>query len=582
MNESYEFLLEQINQDQLMEFTKEISKEIRLSGSEEELRAFQYAERQLNSFGFETELYHRKALISLPKESSLEINGTSFESITHSMAPSTPEGGVTGELVYMENEFPTETDPDLYGKVLLVDGLATPGALVHAQKQAPKAVVFINAEHTHEMIVSTVWGNPTIDQLDQYPRVPAVSITFSDGKKIKEKLSSGEKLQAKIFTQVDTGWRDIPTLIADYKGEADENSYVLFSGHIDSWHYGAMDNGSANATMLEIARIIGKNRTKLHRSLRLAFWSGHSHGRYAGSALYADEHWEDLHDNCILHLNIDSVGGKNSSVLSESNAMAETKEIVAGPIRTFANQEFNSTRYGKAGDQSFWGIGVPSLLMGLSEQVKSDNPASQAFAKLFGDGKAGGFGWWWHTTEDTIDKLDPVLLERDCRIYLATVLETCTSPLLPIKQQNAIAELIDFINYYQQLLPEPHLLNTALQRLKRLKASVGHITSLIEDLQSRSHEMIWLHNDWNKRLSRILVRLNYMGGNRFQHDLAAAQSPIPLLAPINQLKRHDSTPEYYSLVTTIRRNINEVNFSLREALELCEQTLKNLEEIQNG
>ncbi|MCM3611697.1 M28 family peptidase [Planococcus sp. MERTA32b] len=582
MTESHERLLGQISRQSLMEFTEEISKEVRLSGSEEEFRAFRYAEQQLKSFGFETNLYHRKALISLPMESKLQINGVSYTSITHSMAPSTPEIGVSGEIVYMENGFPLVRDPDLADKVLLIDGLATPGALLQAQTHMSKAVIFINAEYTHEMIVSTVWGNPAFDQLGQYPKIPAVSITFADGEILKAKLSLEEKLLAEIMTQVDTAWRDIPTLIADYKASEDVNPYVLFSGHIDSWHHGAMDNGSANATMLEVARIIGTNKTKLHRSLRLAFWSGHSHGRYAGSALYADEHWEDLYDNCVLHLNIDSVGGKNSSVLSEANAMAETKDIVAEPILKYADQEFNSTRYGKAGDQSFWGMGVPSLLMGLSEQVKSDNPASQAFSKLFGDGKAGGFGWWWHTTEDTIDKLDPVLLERDCRIYLATVLEICTNPLLPIKQQNAIKEITGFIRNYQRSLPEPEWLGIALNRLEKLDTTVKRLTDLVHAADFPSAHSIRTYNHWNKQLSRILVRLNYVGGNRFSHDTATPKMPIPLLAEISQLEQHEPSPAYYSLLTTIRRNINEVNFNLREALELSEQTLKNWEEIQNG
>lgn len=582
MTDSHEKLLGQVSQQSLMEFTKEISKEVRLSGSEEELRAFEYAEQLLKSFGFATNLYHRKALISLPMVSTLQINGVNYSSITHSMAPSTPEEGVSGEIVYMENGFPLEKDPDLAGKVLLTDGLATPGALLQAQTHIPKAVIFINAEYTHEMIVSTVWGNPTLNQLEQYPKIPAVSITFSDGEILKGKLSSKEKLLADIMTRVDTEWRDIPTLIADYKGTEDENSYVLFSGHIDSWHLGAMDNGSANATMLEVARIIGTNKSMLHRSLRLAFWSGHSHGRYAGSALYADEHWEDLYDNCVLHLNIDSVGGKNSSVLSEANAMAETKDIVAGPIRKYAEQEFNSTRYGKAGDQSFWGMGVPSLLMGLSEQVKSENPASQAFSKLFGDGKAGGFGWWWHTTEDTMDKLDPVLLERDCRIYLSTVLETCSTPLLPIKQQNAIKEITGFIKNYQQSLPEPEWLDIALERLEKIDVTTKRLIDFIEGPDLLSAQSVRIYNHWNKRLSRILVRLNYVDANRFQHDTATSKLPIPLLAAITQIEEHESSPAYYSLLTTIRRNINEVNFNLREGLEISEHTLKNLEEMHNG
>jgi Zn-dependent M28 family amino/carboxypeptidase len=179
-----------------------------------------------------------------------------------------------------------------------------------------------------------------------------------------------------------------------------------------------MDNGTANATMLEVARILSQEKTELKRSLRLAFWSGHSHGRYAGSALYCDEHWEELYDSCVLHVNIDSVGAKDSVVLTEGNCMAETKDLAGSVIRELVSEVYEGSRFGRAGDQSFWGPGVPSLLMGLSEQVPATTPAAQAFTKLFGAGKGGGFGWW-HTTEDTMDKIDPDYLERDCRICLS-------------------------------------------------------------------------------------------------------------------------------------------------------------------
>ena len=44
----------------------------------------------------------------------------------------------------------------------------------------------------------------------------------------------------------------------------------------------------------------------------MAFWSGHSHGRYASSAWYADTFWHDLHERCVCHVNIDSVGAKGA------------------------------------------------------------------------------------------------------------------------------------------------------------------------------------------------------------------------------------------------------------------------------
>src|SRR5699024_2651174 len=135
----------------------------------------------------------------------------------------------------------------------------------------------------HEMIVSTNWGNPDLSNYNQYPTIPVISVNYQDGQTILKEIHNNNN-ECELQTNVRTEWIDIPTLIADYKGVQDPDSYVLFSGHIDSWHYGVMDNGTANATMLEIARIIGESQMPLYRSLRLAFWSGHSHGRYAGSA----------------------------------------------------------------------------------------------------------------------------------------------------------------------------------------------------------------------------------------------------------------------------------------------------------
>lgn len=183
------------------------------------------------------------------------------------------------------------------------------------------------------MIVSPVWGNPTTHTYDNLPKIPVVSVNFHDGQKMKSTVKNHTNCQGWLKTKVDTRWRKIPTLTAEIPGNDENDHFVLFSGHIDSWHYGVMDNGTANATMLEVARILALNKDNLRRSLKLAFWSGHSHGRYAGSALYCDEHWEDLHENCVLHINIDSVGGKGATILTEANCMAETRILLNGLLR---------------------------------------------------------------------------------------------------------------------------------------------------------------------------------------------------------------------------------------------------------
>jgi hypothetical protein len=557
-----ERLLEQVSRETLMEFTENIASEVRLSGSEEEWRAFLYAKEQLDEFGLKTNLYKKKAFISLPLSAELNVSGISYPAITHSMAPSTCEEGVGGELLYIgEGSEKNYSKHDVHGKVVLVDGLAIPGAVKQAGEHCVRGIVFINADYTHEMIVSTVWGNPTPGKKDQYPLIPVVSVNYSDGLKIKQQLSDNADVPVWFKTKVDTGWREIPILEAVKEGDSEE--FVLFSGHIDSWHLGAMDNGTANATMLEVARIISSER--LNRTLKIVFWSGHSHGRYAGSALYCDEHWEELYDSCVLHVNIDSVGGKGSVVLSEGNGMAETKGLAREVIKEQTGEIYEGSRFGRAGDQSFWGPGVPSLLMGLSEQVPADTPASSAFSRLFGGGKGGGFGWWWHTTEDTLDKIDPDLLERDCRIYLSIVYQACTRKLLPLDQRKAVEEILEHLLNYQVDAPQFSGLARAIQKAAGLKEMVdkiyGEITTSEQTLNSLKIAEI---NKWLHSLSRGLVRLNYVGKDEFDHDPAAAQAPIPLLADIWKLKEVSADPEETNLYeTSIVRNLNKVNYILK-------------------
>ncbi|MED4750501.1 M28 family metallopeptidase [Brevibacillus choshinensis] len=566
-------LLQQVSKTKLMEFTQKISKEVRLSGSEEELRAFHYVKQTLEEMGVETELLLHKAYISLPVKSLVTVGEHSIHSITHSMGQSVNH--LQAELVYAATGTAQDyQDLQVVGKIVLLDGLATPIAVKIAEEQGAIGAVFINATHTHEMIVSTVWGTPTLENKGLLPSIPVVSVTIETGEVIKTYLEDGQNL-CSISTEVETGIRTIPTLIAEIKGQVEPDKFVLFSGHIDSWHYGAMDNGTANAVMLEVARILTQQRTHLKRSLRLAFWSGHSHGRYAGSAWYCDTNWEDLRENCLLHLNVDSVGAKDSTVLTEANTMKETRRLANDVISQAIDQEFTGSRFGRSGDQSFWGTGTPSLFMGLSEQEPSQDPTAKAFSQLFGSGKSGGFGWWWHTTEDTIDKIDPELLVRDCKIYLSIVLRSLTSPIYPIDQLEAILDIEQSVLHWREKAGNRFDLSSTLERIEKVKTSLVYLQDVMGNV-TEDAKLAFL-NRCLMELSRYLVPLNYVKGSNFEHDLALKQPAVPKFSDIDLLMK--TTPEqqeYYFLLTSLQRKRNEVNYALKQADRLVQETLRLL------
>jgi len=577
LSEIEELLLRDVSESNLMEFTEKVACEVRLSGTPEEYRSFQYVRDTLASFGLSTQLLECDAYISLPGSASLQVNDKEYKCITHSMAQSTGEDGLRSELIYVGKGLPQDYKQiDASGKVVLLDGLAIPAAVKTAQENGAVGVLFISATYTHEMIVSPVWGSPTPETAALLPKIPVVSVNYADGELIKSGYKAAEKASVYMKTEVDTGWRKIPTLIAEIKGTEEPEKFVMFSGHIDSWHYGVMDNGTANAAMIEVARILAKHRDKLHRTLRLAFWSGHSHGRYAGSTWYCDSNFEDIYENCVLHINIDSLGGKGANILTEANSMAETKDLAVGPIAAIANQDFIGARFGRAGDQSFLGTGTPSLFMGLSEQEPSTEPSAQAFATLFGGGRAGGFGWWWHTTEDTIDKIDPANLVRDCKIYVATVYQACANKLLPINQIAAIEEIKGHLISYQEKAGERLDLSKSLERIADLESQVKEVALSIQN-KALGEDQIALINEGIMDLSRQLVPLNYIRGNIYEHDLALKQSPIPALAEVDRLADSAVGSEsYHELRTLLVRRVNRINHTLLQANRVAAKLLQNL------
>lgn len=333
-----------------------------------------------------------------------------------------------------------------------------------------------------------------------------------------------------MTTVVDTRWRKLPTLVGTILGKETPEKYLMLSSHVDGWVYGAMDNGSANAALMHVVKTLNAHSDVLKRSIKICFWSGHSHGRYAGSTWYCDTHYEDLYENCFLHINADSLGAKGSDILTESNSMAETKGLATPLIKAVAGQDYNSCRYGRAGDQSFWGTGTPSLFMGLSEQPIGEGTAAKSFAELMGNGKTGGFGWWWHSSEDTIDKIDPAKLARDCKIYLLAVYRACSDEFLPIEQEKAAADIYEILKRYAEETEGKLDMTLSLMRAEKLVKATEKIADRKVKIGSERY------NEYIMEMSRILVPLNYVEGDNFEHDLAIRGNDMPVLTVLDNYK----------------------------------------------
>jgi hypothetical protein len=433
---------------------------------------------------------------------------------------------------------------------VLVDGIATPPVARRASHAGAIGQLHISPhEHLHEMCISPVWGNPSGETMDELPSTVVCSVLLSDGSALRERLARGERPSVMLQAAVDTGWRKTPILVADIGTEGD-TPFVLFSGHHDTWYFGVMDNGSANATMLEVARLCVAQRAQWQRDLRLCFWSGHSHGRYSGSTWYVDEHWDQLDRRCVAHINVDSTGADGADILENVGSMSELRALASEAIEAQSGQRLLGKRMSRGADQSFNGLGLPALFGDLSEPVPTP---------------VGAHCWWWHTPDDLADKISEPTLVRDTRIYVHALWRLLTDRVLPF----------DYAAYARDLLMELQRLQVALGdrlSLDPLLAAANALHCASTRLATVTNAAI--ANRALMRMSRALVPIDYTSGDRFAHDPALALPAWPTLRPLRELAtaKPGSDAARFLTVGAIRAR-NRVEHALREATTAAETAI---------
>ncbi|CAN5547045.1 M28 family peptidase [soil metagenome] len=569
---SPESWIDEVSAENLKSVNAGIAEWVRMTGTADERKAFDFIDDTLRDYGLETTLHLPTCLVSNPVSGQLDVEGVDFSCITHSFSTSTGDAGVAGKLVYAGAGTASDLGAaEATGKIVLTDGLASPQKAYAATEANVRAMICISGEHLHEMTVSPVWGSPTSDSLDALPTVPVVSVDADADARLKQMIEDGGT-RARVTTDVDTAWRPIPVLIADL--DVTDREYIMFSGHVDSWHYGAMDNGSANATMVEVARILAGHRGDLRRGVRFAFWSGHSQARYAGSTWFADQYWFDLRDNCIAHVNVDSTGGIGATDLTTANTMAETYGFARDVIRRQTGQELIYQRFGRAGDQSFWGIGLPAIFMSVSHQGEPADVTADLVRLTGGTAaRGGGLGWWWHTTEDTLDKIDPELHVRDTRIYVEVVGKLATDAVIPFDLSGPIEEMLGELD---RCIDEWSAIGSVTEidqpDFEAVRRELEATRAAWESLDRRLHDG-GLDEDATVRASTAVVsaakRLmpaNYTATGEFDHDPALGARVLPTLhPPVEIVSMTDD--QLWASIHKVRRAINGVRYRIRSARE---------------
>ena len=586
-NKLEEQVLNEISTEEPWKLIEKFSTLIRESGSTDELEAGRYITARLKYYGVRHRVFEPKLYVSIPKSVSVEVLEPERQELRHEnkvMNPKvmamSPSAEIQAELVYVPSkrssgfgdffdigaEKPPET---VKGKAVLTEGLSImprrPLMFEHAG-----AILFISyapQDRTHEGISTTIWGIPTTENIADKPKIPSIVICNSYGLYLRNLLAKERRVKIRVKTALDEGWKKCIIPVAEIRSSKPANEFVLLHGHYDSWHYGIGDNAVGDAGLLEIARVFNKFRSNLHRNLRVAWWPGHSTGRYAGSTWYADNFALELYENCVAQVNMDSPGCRDATSYEDVCWTDEAEELCKNVIKDVTGEDSTGISPIRAGDYSFHGIGITSFFMLLSS-------VPEATRKARGWYPVGGCGGnlEWHTEEDNLPVADKQILLKDMRIYALAILRVLNSKILPFDFRKTVRKSINVIDRYA----------TMADGKFDFSSVKGEMVGLLRDLttfykyseKSTSSTQSEKANKAIIKLSRILVSLQYSQKRALDHDPAIQIPPYPDLAISEMLSNQENSIDEGFVLNQLTRGTNRVIQALRKA-RLTAQTAFN-------
>jgi len=495
--------------------------------------------------------------LSVPRSARLEVAGSehtgwscktpAFSGSTVHGAGGAVDGWLEGELVAISTDRVGRTtelftaaaslDPArVRDRIVLAEGFAMPQIVQQIEAAGARAAIFINPEHAHEGIVTTIWGVPSLSQRDRIPDFVVVNVPAAVGEDLRRRLGvAGDGLRVRLRTDLFRGWASCPVVVAEVAGETPD--FTLVHGHYDSWHEGVGDNAVGDAALLEVARVAQGIGDRLWRGVRVAWWPAHSTGRYAGSTWYADEFAIELRNPCVAQINVDSPGCRWATAYDEVMWMAEAAALGKEAIRAATGSDAHGMRPLRAGDYSFHQIGLTGFFMLLSN-IPGELAEQKGFYPV---GGCGGNSDAWHTEGDTLEVADRDHLERDIGVYVEAVGRLATAPFVPFDYRATVREIVETAEEYGRLAdgaldlaPLTTAGHALLGDLERFYGSVADAMTAAdpaagEDDRSH-HEALRPSDRVQVGLARDLVPIGYSAERRYHHDPAMEVPPVPDLA----------------------------------------------------
>src|SRR5271165_1698591 len=261
---------------------------------------------RLRAAGIPVEVHAPEIFLSVPLSASVTAGNVKYRAKPPSSALSAPEG-VTAKLVTL-NANPralrsynrdvktlfggsissvAEVKRLVGGNIVVMQGFGNPALSSLIEEWGGVGLIAVNpGVDIHWGTCTTIWGSPDLEDMARKPKIPVVAVNNPDGQKLISLAERGG--EATIRTEMLEGWFAQKIPVVTVPGRDEPEKFALVHGHYDSWDVGVGDNATGDATLMELSRVLWRNRNALRRSVKIAWWPGHSTGRYAGSTWFTD------------------------------------------------------------------------------------------------------------------------------------------------------------------------------------------------------------------------------------------------------------------------------------------------------
>jgi hypothetical protein len=295
--------------------------------------------------------------------------------------------------------------------------------------------------------IVTFWSVPSFDYLNRrpgdfpdevgWPRIPAdhsarssrfaFALSARRGLELRDLIRGGAVLRVRAVVDVDIAPGNLEIVTGVIPGSAYPGEEIVITAHLDHYKPGANDNASGSAAILEMARTLRRliDTKELPQPLRTIrfMWVPEYNGTYAWLSAHLADGRKRLAD-----LNFDMVGenaSKTNSMIGVNYTSDSNPSFLNGVLESIVDfiNKFNDERYPPQKDLYIGSIrGSRNRAAWRMEPYETGTDH-----ELFNNLKVGAatLGSWpddfYHSSEDTPDKVDPTQLHRAVVFGLAAM-----------------------------------------------------------------------------------------------------------------------------------------------------------------